>query len=351
MIGERLKAARGASGLSMRDLAERAAVSAMAISNYERNVNVPGSDVLLRLAAALDVRVEYFLRPVSATLSEPAYRCRPRMPARQRQEVVGRVFDWLQRRLEVEQLFPAKTPGPGMPGPFRVSALEEVERAAETVREEWQLGVNPIDNLTQVLEDRGIKVGLVPADDGFEAMTFLANGDVVVMVVREGVPGDRQRFSLAHELGHVVLDCDDGVDSEAAALRFAGAFLVPKAAVLSELGLSRSSLDLFELHLLKHKYGVSMQTWVHRASDLGVISESVARHLRRLFTGRGWKRVEPGDQVEPEEPERMKRLIRRALAEDIISESRAGDLLGVPLADYVRAEAARHEGFPIDASR
>jgi transcriptional regulator with XRE-family HTH domain len=68
-IGERLKMARQMAGMSQRDLAEAANVSAMAISKYERDLMTPGSNVLLRLGRALDVRTGFFLRPVSATRS------------------------------------------------------------------------------------------------------------------------------------------------------------------------------------------------------------------------------------------------------------------------------------------
>jgi transcriptional regulator with XRE-family HTH domain len=65
MIGERIKIARRAAGLSQRALAKAVGVSAMAISKYERELDTPGSDVLLRLAQALGVKTEYFLRPTT----------------------------------------------------------------------------------------------------------------------------------------------------------------------------------------------------------------------------------------------------------------------------------------------
>ena len=68
MIGERIQQARKASGFSMRDLAEKAGISAMAISKYENNKSTPSSGVLLALAKALGVRTEYFFRQVSVKL-------------------------------------------------------------------------------------------------------------------------------------------------------------------------------------------------------------------------------------------------------------------------------------------
>ena len=82
-IGERLKMARHTAGLSQRALAEATGVSAMAISKYERGLDLPSSGVLIRLAKALGLKVEYFLRPVTITLSAPAYRRRASLPRKQ----------------------------------------------------------------------------------------------------------------------------------------------------------------------------------------------------------------------------------------------------------------------------
>ena len=61
MIGNRIKLARGAAGLSLRALESRIGgrVTAHAIGNYERNESVPSSGVLIALAKALGVSVEY----------------------------------------------------------------------------------------------------------------------------------------------------------------------------------------------------------------------------------------------------------------------------------------------------
>jgi Zn-dependent peptidase ImmA (M78 family) len=136
------------------------------------------------------------------------------------------------------------------------------------------------------------------------------------------------------------------VDEEKAADRFAGAFLVPAPVARFELGERRDTLHLYELHLLKHKYGLSMQGWIYRARDLGILSENATIRLFQDFRRAGWHRHEPGDQLPPEVPKRMERLVLRALAEDLISESRGAELLGKPLAQFYREEAAQHAGFP-----
>ena len=347
-IGERLKAARHAAAMSQRALAETAGVSATAISKYERGLDIPSSQVLIRLAQALGVQVAHFLRPRTVTLSAPVYRRRASLPRKQEQAVLARVEEWLERYLDIETLF-GEAPHFEIPADLNrgVHSLEEVERVALALRHAWQLGLDPIESLVDMLEEHGIKVGMADAHDDFDALTVWANHDIPVIVVRRGLPGDRQRFNLAHEMGHLILQPDGGVDAEKAAYRFAGAFLVPEPVARAELGERRHRLGLYELHLLKHKYGLSMQAWVYRARDLGILSQSAAGRLFREFRKHGWHRQEPGDPLPPEESGRMKRLVMRALAEDVISESRAAELLGEPLDRFWREEMKRYYEFPV----
>src|SRR5690606_10969630 len=155
------------------------------------------------------------------------------------------------------------------------------------------------------------------------------------------------RFNLGHELGHLILDVEEGLDSETVCHRFVGAFLVPAQAVRFELGSKRTTLDMNELYMLKHKYGLSMQAWIFRAKDLGIISESTATRLFQRFRANGWHRHEPGEAIPAEFPLRMKRLIYRALAEDLISRSRAQELLGEPLQLHWAAEAFQQDGVAV----
>ena len=349
-LGERIKLGRKSSGLSLRALAEEVGVSAQAISKYERDQDVPSSGVLLRLAQALDVRVEFFFRQRPVSISAPDYRKRVALPRKQEEAVKARVQEWLERYLEAESFFDLE-PMPQFDLPEnmkrQVASVAEVEDVAVGLRQAWGLGLAPIENMIELLEDHGIKVGLVDAHDEFDGCIMWANETIPVIVVKRDLPGDRQRFNLAHELGHLVLDPVSGVDIEKAAYRFAGAFLVPAQKVYFELGERRQSLDLLELHSLKHKYGLSMQGWTYRAKDLGILSSNAATHLLRQFRQNGRHRKEPGDQLPSEEPERMTRLILRALAEDLISESRAADLLGRPLTRLGREEVKHDAGLAV----
>jgi Zn-dependent peptidase ImmA (M78 family) len=123
----------------------------------------------------------------------------------------------------------------------------------------------------------------------------------------------------------------ESVPVEAAANRFAGAFLVSKEAAFRELGRHRHNINIPELYLLKLKYGFSMQAWLRRALELSIISEDLESCLFRELKSQGAPKVEPGDQVPSEEPGRMKRMAWRAVAEGVVTRSRASELAGIEM--------------------
>ncbi len=341
MIGERIKQARKASGLSLRALAEKVGVSAMAISKYENNQSTPSSGVLLALSTALGVRTEYFFRRVSVELANINHREHHLLPEKEEQKVIADVKEQLERWLELEEVVPAPWSIPfSLPEdmPRSIKSYDEIENIAVKMRRHWNLGLNPVPDLIDTIETKGVKV-LITQYDGhknFNGLSAEVNGAPVVVVGKSWV-GDRQRFTLAHELGHLVLRgrLKGSLDEEQACNRFAGAFLVPEDSVKNCLGERRTRLELQELFLLKHEWGLSMMAWSYRAKDLGVISEEAFKKLWRQHM-RHWKAKgnEPGEQYGREKTRLFQQLVYRALAEDMLSESKAAELLGMPVTDF-----------------
>jgi len=328
-IGVRIKSARINAGLSQEELGNKLGVTKMAISKYENGTVTPNSAVLIALAKALEVRIEYFFRSNEIRLSKPVYRARKALLPKDETKILGKTADWLERYLDVEQITGSERPL-DLPDPksCRVSSLDQIEEVAVRVREEWNLDLNPIENVMDVLEQHGIKVGVIAAPVKFDALTMKYNDDHPLIIVNKTFPGDRQRLSLAHELGHLVLNLDEGIDEEEAAFRFAGAFLIPKETAIRELGPKRRMLDFRELYVLKHKYGMSMGALIYRARILKIISEAAADRHWIEMRSRKWHLKEPGEQVEPEVPTHFELLLLRAFAEHKISQSRFDELKG-----------------------
>jgi Zn-dependent peptidase ImmA (M78 family) len=355
MIGERIKIARRRAGLSLRELAEKVGVSAQAISKYERGLDVPSSAVLIKLVNGLGVSIEYLLRPVSVSLSQPNYRCASsKLKAKEKEKVQAQVQDWLERYLLIEELVSAQREFHFPEIPRQVPHPEDVENIALALRESWKLGLAPIDHLVEVLEDQGIKVGMVEGVSYFDSLMLWANENIPIIVVKEDIPGDRQRFNIAHELGHLILEIPPEWDEkqiENAAFRFAGAFLVPQPTVLQELGMNRQRLDLDELYLLKHKYGISMQAWIYRAKDLGILPEAKAQELFKEFRAKGWHLKEPSNPYPPEKLDRLERLVRRAMAEELISNVRAAEIMSIAPSKLWMQESWQHGDVSPQACR
>lgn len=338
-IGSRIKQARKGANVSLRSLGEKIGLSPMAISKYENDKNVPNSDVLMRLSKELGVKLDYFFRPDSFSIELQAFRKHSGLGKKQEDAIRMRIKDWLERYLETENLFPQEINHSSIEKK-RVYNFEDVEKAAQELRNKWQLGTDPIENLIQLMEDKGIKVGLVSGFEHFDACTFQYDESLIIATKAE-TSGDRQRFNIAHELGHLILDCEQELNEEKAANRFAGAFLAPAESAVFELGRYRSDLDERELHHLKHKYGMSMQAWIYRAKDLNIISRDTFERLNKKFRANQWHRQEPGVVYPPEAPARMGQLIYRALAEDLITRSKAQELLAKPITQWINQEEAQ----------
>jgi Zn-dependent peptidase ImmA (M78 family) len=333
MIGARLKLARAAAGLSLRELEARleGLVSAQAIGKYERDEMMPSSSVLIALSKALSVSVDYLLSPGEVELVGVEFRKKRLTSAKETAEVQSRILSAVERYLEVERIlaleptevFKAKDR-------VRVRSVDDVENAADALRVTWQLGVDAIPNLCEFLEEKGIKVcalDLPDADSGVQAtVKDVDQAKIPVIVVNSKHQGERQRFTVAHELGHMYLDVSDQENLEPLCQRFAGAFLIPAEVLRREVGSRRHSIGIRELFHLKQLFGVSAQAIAYRCRDLDIINKALFSQIFKVFNANGWRLREP-NEIAREEPRRFERLCLRALAEDVISEAKASELL------------------------
>ena len=324
-FGDRLKLARKKAGMTMRELAEQTGISATAVSKFERSVITPRQSTVLRLAKALGVRPAFFFKEITVKTLTPAYRKHSGLREKETEAIEATVVEKLERYLEVEGLFPERA-REKLPQ-FTVTNICDVENVASVLRKEWNLGIGPLDSLCGRLEDRSIIVIAIEGPAKFDGYSCWANGSRPTIVYNSLLPGDRQRFTLGHELGHLVIRTkNDLLDEQAIANRFSAAFLVPKEAAFAELGSKRKNLNFNELRLLKREYGLSIQAWIRRAFDLGIIEETTYRNLFRRLSTMGWRRSEP-EEIKREYPQRFELLIHQALAEELITPNRAKILM------------------------
>ena len=343
MIGKRLKSARTATGLSLRALAEAMdrKVSPQAIGKYERDEDMPRSGVLIALARALDVEVDYLLGEDELSLEGVEFRKPAATSRKEAAQIEAKTLALVERYLLIEEMLRLSTSERELPSreEFRVSSPEEAERAAHALRDAWDLGADPIPKLAELLEEHGIKVVSLesPHVDGLAAKVRReGHPSVPIIMIEAGAWAERKRFSMAHELAHQVLTVVPGsntANAEVIANRFAGAFLVPADVLRQEIGARRKEISIGELVVLKRRFGVSLQALTYRCKDLGIIGRPTYVELFSLFKEKGWRDPpykEP-DALEPEreEPTRFRRLCFRALSEGLIGEARAAELLGI----------------------
>jgi len=341
-IGRRLAAARTRSGLSLRDLAGAIGnlVSAQAIGKYERDEMQPSPGVMRALVRVLRVPESYLRGGSVLRLESVEFRKNHLTTSREEAAIKSRVLVAVERYLEIEELVGVargrSAPGAGLP--ILVRSLDEAETAAARLRALWRLGAGPLPDIAEVLEEHGVRVvaiALPPSVSGLACRAQRSQGaPVAVIAINEADTGERQRLTLAHELGHLVLRiAGDGL-AEKTAFRFGAALLMPAEILWAEVGRKRRAVSLAELAELKRMFGTSMQAIAYRFRDLGITGESTYRQMFDRFEHLGWLRPPyPEPHPMPKvQPRRFRRLCLRALAEGIVSEAVAATLMNMSIA-------------------
>lgn len=347
MIADRVKLARRKAGLSLRELATAMEnkVTAQAIGKYERGQNIPSSGVLIALSKALKVSLSYLLDTQEIELTGVEFRTKASTSAQDCAEVETEVLEWIERYLQIETILDLDSAEWQCPvaKPWKLREVGEAEKLAAEVREKWNLGIDPIPNMTELLEEKGLKVLTVSLPDrvsGFTCLVRRRSGkpDLPVIVVNNHFTLERRRLTLGHELAHRLIDTNSlsDKDEEKAANVFSGAFLMPQEHLLREVGKHRNALGYKELIDLKCLYRVSGAALLMRLRQLEVISESILIYAFQTVA-RGWRTQEPNElepQIERGQRERalrFERLCYRALAEELISLTKAAELLRLPI--------------------
>lgn len=341
-FGSRLKAARVMAGLSMDQLVAKMQkkISKQAISKYENGMMSPESRILIALARALDVSPDYLFAGRAVELSGLNFRKKAALGKRAVAELTERVRDSLERYIELQDI---TNVGNQYVNPLEgtcISIETDLEGAAVLLRKKWGMGRSaPVANVVGLLEDHGVKIVEIAGYDGFDGLSGWADEHPFLVLSAESST-DRKRLTGLHEFAHLALEFET---VNAPALRekychgFAAAVLLPAEVLSKELGKKRNELSLFELDSIKQEYGISMQAIIHRASRLDIISPYLLKQLTIEFSRRGWRKKEPNPLGTEEHPFHFETLIHRALAEELITVSKAAYLAKKSI-DEIRRE-------------
>ena len=300
--------AREARGLAQNELAERIGMSATNLSKIERGDVGISDEVLDAVANQTGYPPHFFLQEGAPVPENLAYRKRQVVaqklltPITAQANILRRHVQFLTRVLSVNI---PKLPVVGDTTP---------EKAAAKLRRLWDIDIPAIPNLTRLVEEQGIAVLSFDFGTGrVDSRSMLTDDGYPIIFLNKTLLGDRLRFSLAYELGQLVLhtfrpvDADRDITSEANA--FAAALLLPEKEVRKDL---EGGITVPLLAELKKKWKVSMIALLYRADDLGLLTPNQKRYLLQQFNSAGIRRREP---VELDVPVEEPRLVKRWIAQ------------------------------------
>lgn len=302
--GERLRQLRALHRLTQSDLAGQVpGLTQPRLSRIEQDLAEPTADQLEQLAAVLGVRSGFFAREPAPDLlgHSPQFRARGRLTS----SAKAGALQWA--RLIVEEYERLRDRARAVPlGLVPQHGATPAEAAGYARRALGFSAGEPLPYLILALERAGVTVvGLPYSVDGLDAFCAWRDGRPVVAVLA-GAPGDRLRFSVAHELGHLLLHSTrqqrDAAEREAD--QFAAELLTPLHAIGPAMP---ASPTLSSLAMLKTQWGVSIRSLIRRAREVGAVDEQRSTSLHRQISARGWNRVEPG-YVPVEKPRAFRKL-------------------------------------------
>lgn len=188
------------------------------------------------------------------------------------------------------------------------------EEAARKLRKYWKVPAGPLENIIGLVEANQITT--VWFDFGTERVdsrAMLTKNMYPVIVLNKNMLGDRQRFSVAYELGHIVMHAftinsmDRDIDHEAK--KFAAEFLMPEKDIKKDL---EGDITLGKLGELKRKWKASMQAILYRACDMGLVTDNQKRYILGQFNALNIRRREPQEfDIPAEKPVLLRDLITK----------------------------------------
>ncbi|MEN7974150.1 MAG: XRE family transcriptional regulator, partial [Verrucomicrobiota bacterium] len=346
---------RKLNNLTQQQVADAAGISRVAYRNLEKGEAEPREATLRSVAKALDASVLDLLASVP-DLKSLRYRANKGMSQQERaqgSQVVARSANWLFDFNELESMLDQRKPCGLKP----VRKSTRPEKAAAKLRRDL-LGERVCDcipDICELLEEAGVKLFLhdFHLSNLFGLSINEADGGPAIAVnTGKNISVERQIFSIAHELGHLMLhketygadSADLNDDQEREADQFAAAFLMPEDRFAAEWNENRGLHWVDAVLKTKRHFKVSYQAVLHQLIEMGKAEHPAAyKKFRNDYEARygkklHWKEEPPSiPSFEREEPrhldsldlveDRLGSLVRDALDREQITVSRAAEIL------------------------
>lgn len=334
--GSELRLARILNGLALEEVAERVQKTRQYVHKLETGQATPTIQLLDRLSSVLQVTPEFLTSYHTSMIGEDQFHFRKlfttramiKQVAMARGELICRLVTYLDQELRLPEL--------RIPEVANAHTAEDVERAAELCRREWELGLGPIANMHRLAEYIGaIVTSFQSVSKEIDALSVAVKRPIIVRnEAKESVC--RQRFDIGHELGHFVLHSGivtgDRV-TESQANRFSSALLIPRVMMVKLFPKPRGSrLDWVGMHDFKLIWKVSKAAILYRAHQLELITADQYKTGVITLRRTGEATSEREDSLVPtEHPELLARSLNvLAIKKEITVESIASTLKVLP---------------------
>jgi Zn-dependent peptidase ImmA (M78 family)/DNA-binding XRE family transcriptional regulator len=293
IVGDRIKQAREICGLTQTQLADNIGVNQSAIAQMEAGRISPTEDILHKIVFTTEFPMPFFRQALSVEFPLGSLLLRSRSSLTAREKSVSRQY----ARIIFETI--EKMERTISPLPLRLPRIDE-DPVNAAIKTRSLLGLSPdapIANLINVLEKNGILILALPLnidkEDAFSVWVGKEARRPIIAITNDAVPGDRLRFSIAHELGHLVIHQTfegDMKKVEKEANSFAGEFLLPRESMLNEM---IPPITLSSLMSLKKRWGVSLAFLARRAAVLQIITQRQYVYLLTQLSANGYRKNEP----------------------------------------------------------
>lgn len=341
-FGTRLRSARLIAGYSLRELSEliNNEVTKQALSKYEKGLMQPTSSVLNALARALNVNIDFFIQDSFIEFKSKSFRKKQSLPKKDEEQILERARAYYESYSELEDILGIHRQFVNPLQDRLISSYEDVENAAMHLRKVWELGLQPISNLVEMIESVGIRVFPINHDDKIDGVSIeVENGNPIVIVNIADKPLERIRFTVIHELAHTLLKFADAIKNDEKLIEklchyFASCFLLPRQKLVELIGgKKRTYIKIDELIRIKEYYGISLRALVYRLKQIGIISENYHKRWSIWLNKTYGTKKEPGKFIGKEKSNRFLQLLDRALSEELITASKAASLSNLSIQD------------------
>lgn len=337
IFAQRLKQARILKKISMDQLVLRIGgiVSKQAISKYESAKMKPTSAVLIALATALDIDVDYFFRPFIFDVDQFSVSFRKKSDTRAKDvnALKVQIQDEIERYIEVEELLGKPIDSIQCSKGDELTTKKQMRDLAIELRKKWNLGEDAIGNVQDTLESKGIKVISTEAPEGFDGVSGIVNGkDYIVVLNSNQKHVERRRFTGMHELGHLLYNNRFSAvltphERENLCNSFASEMLLPTA-TLKKIFKPGEKISALELRQLQMVYGISIDAIMHKLNEIGIVSDSKYKNYNiRKRQSKSLRDFATASYYKENMINKFEIMVYAAAAKDLITTSKAASLL------------------------